>query len=83
MTSQTNPAVAQFATRKIRFEDTTLIGVFGKPGDKVALLRLDNGRIERVKTGDKVGNATVLAIGDDRIALVRGGRNTVLQLPGG
>ncbi|MDW4496855.1 amidophosphoribosyltransferase [Sulfitobacter sp. D35] len=81
MASQTNSTVAKHATTSVRFENTTLIGVFGRPGAMGALLRLSNGRIARVETGDTVGGARVVAIAEDKIALRRGSRNTVLHLP--
>lgn len=51
-----------------------LIGIFGPEADLRALIRLPNGRIERVGVGDRVARQDVVAIGADAVVLARGSK---------
>jgi type IV pilus biogenesis protein PilP len=61
--------------------DVSLIGVFGGEGERRALLRLPNGKIQRVSAGDRVQGVQVAAVGADSVQLRGRGRDTVLRLP--
>ena len=65
----------------INLRDINLIGVYGKPGARRALVRLDNGRYLRVGIGDTLDGGQVSAIGDDVLNYVKRGRTLVLQIP--
>ncbi len=75
--------VAQAATRDsaINLRDINLIGVYGRPNARRALVRLDNGRYLRVAVGDSLDGGQVTAIGDDVLNYVKRGRTLVLQIP--
>ncbi|KAA2312063.1 hypothetical protein DL237_14125 [Pseudooceanicola sediminis] len=79
----TRASVAQQATAKraIRLNDINLIGVMGKPSDRSALVRLSNGRIEKVKVGDALDGGRVAAIGEDELRYVKSNRNLTLRMP--
>ncbi|WP_425038329.1 hypothetical protein [Primorskyibacter sp. S187A] len=76
-------SVAQAATQRnaINLRRVNLIGVYGKPSDRRALVRLKNGRFKKVKVGDRVDGGRVLAISDTQLRYQKGGRNVTLDLP--
>ena len=75
--------VAQAATMSnaIRLRDMNLIGVYGRPNDRRALVRLGNGRYVKVEVGSSLDGGRVTAIGDSAINFVKSGRTYALQLP--
>ena len=77
--------VARAATidNAIRLRDVNLIGVYGRPSDRRALVRLSNGRYVRVEVGDSLDGGRVTAIGDSALNYVKRGRTIALQLPSG
>ncbi|WP_179380115.1 hypothetical protein [Jannaschia marina] len=76
-------SVARAATQRnaIRLRDTNLIGVYGRPNARRALVRLSNGRYVKVEVGDRLNRGRVTAIGDSQLVYQRGGRNVTLRLP--
>lgn len=78
----TSASVAQQATqaRAINLRRVNLIGVFGTPADRRALVRLSNGQVVRVQVGDRLDGGQVSAIGDDELRYVKNGRNEVLRI---
>jgi type IV pilus biogenesis protein PilP len=80
-----SPSVAQRATVRnaLALNRVSLIGVYGTPSQRRALLRLPNGRYQKVQVGDRVDGGRVAAIGESEIRYVKGGRNVVLRLPSG
>ena len=81
----TPAAVSREATvsRAIRLNEMNLIGVFGTPGDRRALVRMPNGRFQRVEVGDRLDGGRVAAIGETELSYVKNGRTIVLALPRG
>ncbi|MCL3883525.1 hypothetical protein [Marivita sp. GX14005] len=67
----------------INLRKINLIGVYGKPANRRALVRLPNGRFQKVKVGDRLDGGRVAAIGDDALRYVKRGRNVVLGMPDG
>lgn len=61
--------------------EMALIGVFGTPDARRALLRLSDGQFVRVGVGGEVDGWRVIAIGTDEIRLLRGGQTRVYELP--
>ncbi|MCB1391274.1 MAG: hypothetical protein KDK12_19350, partial [Rhodobacteraceae bacterium] len=59
-----------------------LIGVFGTPNDRRALVRLSTGRVVRVQVGDRLDGGQVAAIGENEVRYVKNGRNEVLRIGG-
>ena len=78
-------SVARQATEQnaINLGKVNLIGVYGSPSDRRALVRLKSGRYVKVEVGDRVDGGRVAAIGDTELRYVKGGRNITLKLPKG
>jgi hypothetical protein len=78
-------SVAREATLRnaINLRQVNLIGVYGTPSNRRALVRLSNGRYEKVAVGDRFDGGRVLAIGDAELRYQKGGRNVVLKMPQG
>ena len=77
--------VARAATQEeaINLRDINLIGVYGRPNARRALVRLSNGRYVRVEVGSALDGGQVTAIGDDALNYVKRGRTFAIQLPSG
>lgn len=67
----------------INLRRINLIGVFGTPSNRRALVRLSNGRYQRVEVGDRIDGGRVSAIGDSELRYQKGNRNLILQMPQG
>ncbi|HBQ35846.1 MAG TPA: hypothetical protein DD729_03245 [Rhodobacteraceae bacterium] len=82
-TGKTRSSVAKLATTKnaLRLKRTSLIGVYGSPSKRRALVRLANGRYVKVKVGQRVDGGKVAAIGESELRYVKGGRTIVLKMP--
>ncbi len=78
-------SVARQATmdNAINLRQINLIGVYGTPSNRRALVRLPSGRYKKVKVGDNVDGGRVLAIGDSELRYKKGGRNMTLKIPRG
>ncbi len=79
----TKASVAKQATfaNAINLSKVNLIGVYGTPSMRYALVRLGTGRVVRVKVGDRVDGGKVAAIGDQELRYMKNGRNVVLAMP--
>lgn len=79
----TRASVANEATQKnkIKMRKVSLIGVYGTPKKRSALVRMSNGKIVEVSIGDRVDGGKVAAIGADQVRYVKGGRNILLKMP--
>lgn len=77
--------VANAATLQnaIKLRDVNLIGVYGQPSDRRALVRLGNGRYVKVEVGSSLDGGRVTAIGDSALNYVKRGKTYLLQLPTG
>jgi Tfp pilus assembly protein PilP len=78
-------SVAKQATvaNAINLSKLNLIGVYGSPSQRRALVRLPSGRYIKVKVGDRVDGGQVAAIGDTELRYIKRGRNFTLTLPKG
>ena len=76
-------ALAATLDNAIRLRDVNLIGVYGRPNDRRALVRLGNGRYVKVKIGSDLDGGNVTAIGDNALSYVKLGETIALQLPSG
>ena len=78
-----NASVARQATlaNAINLGKINLIGVYGTPSNRHALVRLASGRYVRVKVGDRVDGGQVAAISEQELRYIKNGRNLVLALP--
>ncbi len=79
----TSASVQQAATTRdaINLRNINLLGVAGSDGRRTAIIRMPNGKIVTVKTGDKFSGYQVAAIGRNAIRLRKNGRDTVLEIP--
>lgn len=77
--------VANAATLQnaIKLRDVNLIGVYGRPNERRALVRLGNGRYVKVQVGSSLEGGQVTAIGDSALNYVKRGRTYAIQLPNG
>ncbi len=80
-----NASVTRQATVRnaINLNKINLIGVYGQPSARRALVRLSDGRYRKVKVGDAIDGGRVSAIGDSELRYNRGGRNLTLKMPKG
>ncbi len=78
-------SVARSATLEnaINLNRINLIGVYGTPDNRRALVRLPNGKYEKVKVGDRLDGGRVSAIGDGDLRYKKGSRDVVLKMPRG
>ncbi|MBY5932078.1 MSCRAMM family adhesin SdrC [Tateyamaria omphalii] len=76
-------SVAREATVRnaINLSRVNLIGVYGTPSNRRALVRLRNGRYQKVAVGDRFDGGRVSAIGDSELRYQKGNRNVVLKMP--
>ena len=75
--------VARAATQEeaIRLRQINLIGVYGRPNSRRALVRLGNGRYVQVEIGSALDGGEVIAIGDNALNYVKRGRTYAIGLP--
>ena len=76
-------SVARQATveNALNLNRVNLIGVYGTPSNRRALVRLPSGRYKKVKVGDQVDGGRVLAIGDSKLQYRKGTRTRTLTMP--
>ncbi len=81
----TATSVAKQATQRnvLKLRKVNLIGVYGAPNSRRALVRLSNGRYRKVKIGDRLDGGKVSAIGDSELRYQKSGRSLVLKMPKG
>ncbi len=81
----TSGSVASRATiaNAIKLGQVNLMGVYGSPSNRRALVRLPSGRFVKVKVGDRIDGGRVRMIGDGQLDYVKGGRQIVLRMPNG
>jgi len=84
-TIPSSASIARAATesKAIKLRDINLIGVYGSPGNRRALVRMANGRYEKVKVGDRIDGGKVSAISDGELRYIKRGRDVVLSMPKG
>lgn len=80
----TATTVARAATldNAINLRDINLIGVYGTASDRRALVRMSNGRYERVTVGSRLDGGQVVAIGENSLIYAKRGRNITLVIGG-
>ncbi|WP_373354142.1 hypothetical protein [Pseudoroseicyclus sp. CXY001] len=76
-------ASAATVSDAINLRQINLIGIYGRPGDRRALVRLANGRYLRVGVGDQLDGGQVTVIGDSALNYVKRGRTLSLQVAEG
>lgn len=78
----TRASVGRYATVSdaLPLEHTSMLGVFGKPGKRRAILRMPDGEVRRVAKGENVDGWTVTGIEATSMRLSRGGETRQLNL---
>jgi type IV pilus biogenesis protein PilP len=64
---------------KVR-KKVVLLGVFGTPTSRYAMIRLPSGRVKKVKVGDTVDGGRIAAITADSVKYEKGNRIITLTL---
>lgn len=79
----TTASVARQATmdNALNLRRLNLIGVYGTPANRRALVRLPSGRYKKLKVGDRIDGGNVVAIGDSELLYQKNGRNHSLKMP--
>ena len=83
--AQTSHPVARTATRQgaLTRSGLALIGTVTSPGRAMAMMRTPSGAIRRLTPGDRIAGATVAAIGDGEVSLVKNGTARIYRMPKG
>lgn len=78
-------SVAKQATFKnaLNLEKTALIGVYGTPASRYAMIRTSNGRYKKVKIGDSLDGGKIKAITATEVRYQKGSKLVTLALPKG
>ncbi len=78
-------SVARQATETniLKLRKVNLIGVYGAPNNRRALVRLANGRYKKVEVGDRLDGGDVAAISANELRYIKRGKNLILQMPKG
>ena len=79
--SSASVAKAATSTNAINLKKINLIGVYGTAENRRALVRLANGKYQKVKVGDRLDGGRVTAIGDEELRYSKGSRNLTLKMP--
>ncbi len=76
-------SVARQATidNAINLRKLNLIGVYGTPSNRRALVRLPSGRYKKLKVGDRIDGGNVIAISDSELRYQKRGQNVTLRMP--
>ncbi|WP_375691473.1 hypothetical protein [Pseudooceanicola sp. LIPI14-2-Ac024] len=80
-----NASVTKTATVRdaINLSTINLIGVYGQPSSRRALVRMSDGRYRKVKVGDALDGGRVSSISDGQLSYTKGGRSHLLKMPNG
>jgi hypothetical protein len=79
--SSASVARAATARNAVNMRQVNLIGVYGSPSNRRALVRLSNGRYQKVGVGDSLDGGRVSAIGSSELRYTKRGRPVVLRMP--
>ena len=79
--SSANVAKQATVRNALNLSRLNLIGVYGKPSSRRALVRLPSGRYQKVAVGDRLDGGRVAAIGETELVYSKGGRTVTLKLP--
>jgi len=82
-----SPALKGVVAKKATFVNalnlskTSLIGVYGTPSKRYALVRMSTGRYKKVKVGDSLDGGRVAAISQSELTYKKGSRSFTLSMP--
>ncbi len=79
----TSASVAKQATvtNAVNLSELTLIGIYGTESSRYALVRQPNGRMVKVKVGDKLDGGKVVALATSVLTYQKSGRAVTLEMP--
>ena len=82
-TAKSEQSVTKAATVKniLNLHNINLIGVSGKKRSLNALVRLKNGRVLRLKIGDRLNGGSVTNIQANTLTYAKSGRSIILLMP--
>jgi hypothetical protein len=81
ISSSANAIISATIKNAINLRNVNLIGVYGEPSSRKALVRLSNGSYQKIQVGDTIDGGRVSAIGDNELRYTKGSRNLVLKMP--
>ncbi|KUF12052.1 hypothetical protein AVJ23_05625 [Pseudoponticoccus marisrubri] len=81
--SSASVASAATVQNAINLRRINVIGIYGTPSNRRALVRLANGNYKKVQVGDRLDGGRVASIGDDDLRYVKSGRSITLEMPDG
>jgi hypothetical protein len=84
-TTATRSVVAKQATfaNALNMSKVSLIGVFGSPSNRYAMVRQPGGRFVKVSVGDRIDGGRVAAISEREVSYVKNGQTHRLSMPRG
>jgi type IV pilus biogenesis protein PilP len=82
-TLTTNASVAKQATERnaLNANRVALLGIFGTPTSRYAMVRLASGRVKKVQVGDTVEGGRIAGITAEAVKYQKGSRIVTLSLP--
>ena len=82
-TLPTNASVAKQATERnaLNANRVALLGIFGTPTSRYAMVRLASGRVKKVQVGDTVEGGRIAGITAEAVKYQKGSRIVTLSLP--
>jgi len=82
-TLPTNASVAKQATERnaLNANRVALLGIFGTPTSRYAMIRLASGRVKKVQVGDTVEGGRIAGITAEAVKYQKGSRIVTLSLP--
>ena len=83
--SATRSIVAKKATyaNALNMSKISLIGVFGSPSSRYAMVRQPGGRFVKVEVGDRIDGGRIAAISEREVSYVKNGQTHTLSMPRG
>ena len=83
--AETPSSTARAATRPraLMLSKLSLVGTVTSSERKLAVMRAPGGDIHRLAPGDRIAGATVAAIGDGEVSLVKNGTARIYRMPKG
>jgi hypothetical protein len=81
----TRSIVARKATyaNALNMSKISLIGVFGSPSNRYAMVRQPGGRFVKVEVGDRIDGGKIAAISEREVSYIRDGQTHTLTMPKG
>ena len=81
-TTASSRKVARLATKAdvLDLDTINVIGIFGQKNNRTAIVRLENGTIQRINVGSRFNGGRIIAISDSSVTYVKDNHNHVLRM---